>query len=205
MKIMLLAALAATAAFVAPAHAADTVYYFKGNVTAFVDAGNALNVGDVLGEEVRASVLFDPDRNLSHDYQIDRISTIAVGSSFEIATPSDAATNQISGGTIFGGILPMNPLYWTNAANQATYCRGAGGISVDLATNSARLSMSCISGEMFGSPFPELRIAATGSWSLTPFATGGVPEPATWALMILGMAAVGAAMRRRARITNVLA
>lgn len=32
---------------------------------------------------------------------------------------------------------------------------------------------------------------------------GGVPEPATWAMMILGLGAVGAAMRRRRAVTTV--
>jgi len=32
---------------------------------------------------------------------------------------------------------------------------------------------------------------------------GGVPEPATWALMILGFGAVGGAMRRRNAKTSV--
>ena len=35
-------------------------------------------------------------------------------------------------------------------------------------------------------------------------ATGAVPEPATWALMILGMGAVGFAMRRRNKVTATL-
>ncbi len=34
---------------------------------------------------------------------------------------------------------------------------------------------------------------------LTP--TGGVPEPATWAMMILGLGGVGATLRRRRRMT----
>jgi hypothetical protein len=37
--------------------------------------------------------------------------------------------------------------------------------------------------------------------SLTPSVPGGVPEPATWALMILGFGAVAGAMRRRRSVT----
>ena len=36
---------------------------------------------------------------------------------------------------------------------------------------------------------------------VTPPVTGAVPEPATWAMMILGMGAVGFAMRRRQKIS----
>lgn len=35
-------------------------------------------------------------------------------------------------------------------------------------------------------------------------AAGGVPEPATWALMIVGFGAVGAAMRRRAKVRTAV-
>ncbi|MBS0363312.1 MAG: PEPxxWA-CTERM sorting domain-containing protein [Proteobacteria bacterium] len=42
----------------------------------------------------------------------------------------------------------------------------------------------------------------TGNWTadsvtITTFESGGVPEPAAWALMILGFGASGAALRRR--------
>lgn len=47
---------------------------------------------------------------------------------------------------------------------------------------------------------------AIDDFSLTPvFATGAVPEPATWAMMIAGFGAVGAAMRRRRNIVAVAA
>ena len=39
--------------------------------------------------------------------------------------------------------------------------------------------------------------------SITPSAMGAVPEPATWGMMILGMGAIGFAMRRRVRASEV--
>lgn len=44
----------------------------------------------------------------------------------------------------------------------------------------------------------------TLTYSYTPFATGAVPEPATWAMMILGMGAVGFAMRRRHKVATTV-
>ncbi len=41
----------------------------------------------------------------------------------------------------------------------------------------------------------------TGGLVTTFSLAGGVPEPATWALMILGFGAVGGAMRRRQAVT----
>jgi hypothetical protein len=56
---------------------------------------------------------------------------------------------------------------------------------------------------------PQLRNISTGSNAYnfdvgTSFsaATAAVPEPAAWAMMILGMGAVGFAMRRRSKVTT---
>ena len=57
----------------------------------------------------------------------------------------------------------------------------------------------------FGSDDP-----VTYSFSLSPFtggssggAIGGIPEPAVWAMLILGFGAIGAAMRRRTTIYKI--
>lgn len=39
------------------------------------------------------------------------------------------------------------------------------------------------------------------SFSLSPAATAAVPEPATWAMMMLGLGAIGTVMRRRHRVS----
>ncbi len=59
---------------------------------------------------------------------------------------------------------------------------------------------------MFGDAFAltlggEVRRGGTLSTSLSYAASTGVPEPATWGLMILGFGAVGGAMRRRRTAT----
>lgn len=41
------------------------------------------------------------------------------------------------------------------------------------------------------------------SWTLTPF-TAAVPEPATWAMMIMGFGLIGAGMRRRKQTVRVV-
>ena len=57
--------------------------------------------------------------------------------------------------------------------------------------NSLRIEWTSI-----GSASGQFAFSDDGS-SVFSYATAGVPEPATWALMILGMGAVGGAMRRR--------
>ena len=46
-------------------------------------------------------------------------------------------------------------------------------------------------------------LQALSNISITPSAVGAVPEPATWGMMILGMGAIGFAMRRRVRASEV--
>lgn len=60
------------------------------------------------------------------------------------------------------------------------------------------------------SPFNtnRFRFSATGGdgyYSLSEFQAYAVPEPATWALLILGMGVVGGAMRRRTQVRHAFA
>ena len=58
-----------------------------------------------------------------------------------------------------------------------------------------------IASARFSSSSPASR--ALDDISFTPVVTGAVPEPATWAMMFLGLGAVGFAMRRRVRASEV--
>lgn len=76
-------------------------------------------------------------------------------------------------------------------------------IQTDTAANGAKTYKGefAYDGALSGDPFTltlngTVRRGGTLSTSLS-FAGAGVPEPATWALMILGFGAVGGAMRRR--------
>lgn len=48
------------------------------------------------------------------------------------------------------------------------------------------------------------RSASTTQFSITEIIPGAVPEPATWAMMILGLGAIGWGLRRRSSITGAL-
>ena len=97
---------------------------------------------------------------------------------------------------------------------------GEGQVSFDLYKNGSLVgsSASVVStstptflASNYTGTVDEIRInAINGYWvgddftftTLTPFGAG-VPEPATWALMILGMGAIGGAMRRRRVRTSI--
>lgn len=57
----------------------------------------------------------------------------------------------------------------------------------------------------YGTLAGSVRLYTGGTLAVTalPSATGAVPEPATWGMMILGLGMVGAAMRRRVRASEV--
>ncbi len=83
--------------------------------------------------------------------------------------------------TVTNGITRANALTSLSGSNLAV---AAGDIL------SFRFSKSV--GQQFGS------LAGIGAViDFTPNATGAVPEPATWGMMILGFGAIGASMRRR--------
>ncbi|WP_133364907.1 PEPxxWA-CTERM sorting domain-containing protein [Qipengyuania sediminis] len=54
----------------------------------------------------------------------------------------------------------------------------------------------------YGQAFTSARFTSTGnSFEFDNLATGAVPEPGTWAMMILGFGAIGGALRRKSRVT----
>lgn len=56
-------------------------------------------------------------------------------------------------------------------------------------------------GDSYGGFFSEVGVSG-GTISFTPLATpAGVPEPATWAMLLLGFGALGGALRRRSAVT----
>lgn len=44
-----------------------------------------------------------------------------------------------------------------------------------------------------------------GTFTITPSAMGAVPEPATWAMMLVGFGGIGFAMRRRSKVRTTVA
>ncbi|MBS0503260.1 MAG: PEPxxWA-CTERM sorting domain-containing protein [Proteobacteria bacterium] len=87
----------------------------------------------------------------------------------------------------------------TNGITRANQLALAGGTYTVAAGDVLTFDFSKTAGQQFGSL---VGIAATIDF--TPRATG-VPEPASWALMIAGFAMAGAGVRRRATLPRVAA
>ena len=102
---------------------------------------------------------------------------------------------------VFDGVV-VTPGLGDDLPGTATYTGGFNladvGLSFDLGTDGV-LRLEFAEGFGDGSVNPD-GVFNSGSLTFTyTTLAGGVPEPATWGLMILGFGAVGVAMRRRVR------
>lgn len=108
--------------------------------------------------------------------------------------------NDVAG--TFGGV-----------AGTASTISFGNGIFASLSISAANLGFTQFSGPTLFTGSPDHPTFLTGSFTLiNPFFGNGqltispvaaaVPEPATWGMMILGMGAVGYALRRRQKVTT---
>ena len=122
--------------------------------------------------------------------------TVNAAGAYAITTA--AATFDTYLGLYQGAFDPQNPL-----ANALQYDDDPG-----LGTN-ALINRTLSTGFQYFALVTSYSAPGRGNYSLSiagpgtaTIATGAVPEPATWAMMILGMAATGFAMRRRIKISE---
>lgn len=99
-------------------------------------------------------------------------------------------------GTTYTMADAINPVFWTSA--QGISAKFAGGSQLNIFFSSALTA----AGAMLDQTTSETQKLAGSRWltegGVSAVAgAGGVPEPATWAMMIAGFGLVGAAMRRR--------
>ena len=183
-KLMMTAVLAATAAISAPVSAATVAT--NGNLTANDPIFNSPNSGN------------PPTTTASGSFAYDVFGfTVNTAGVYDIAANSNAFDTYL--GLYRGSFDPQSPL--TNAL-QYDDDSGPGFNSL--------ISRSLSTGTQYFAVVTSFAPEARGAYSLTftgpgtaTIGTGAVPEPATWAMMILGMGAVGFAMRSAKRRSDV--
>ena len=114
---------------------------------------------------------------------------------FNFTDPSDAAGNPIagntSGDTSLFGFFQNGQVVWDGPQ---TFTFGNGG-AFSVALSDATFN----EGAFWGLGNHGAHI--TGTFTLLSDSTPAVPEPATWAMMIGGFGLIGAAMRRRQKVS----
>lgn len=218
MKILTVAAFAAAAAIAAPAAAATVTYnsapaagflYGSGNnyspANAAVLSGGANGVDEIAlrfhqtgqvapasdGAGVYSFALGTTP--ISYDFSIDFAPGVQALQSNTLITVTNVGTGQTAS---------YNPFFPGND----NYVDAVAGVY----QNSARLNFNFLLGAGFTPNVDSTYsvILNSNGNSLTVFArlgagaTGAVPEPATWAMMILGFGLVGFALRRREKVAT---
>jgi hypothetical protein len=124
--------------------------------------------------------------------QQDAFTRLGLSGTPTIIDSFDAASNDTSGVIDFGQALfgvTVISIHWGAGNGSNSPYKLSGGTSgvyvFDFLTPTSSVTTQ------FGATLSNARLFSTETF------TGGVPEPATWALMILGFGGAGAALRRR--------
>jgi hypothetical protein len=202
---LLLALAAASCAFAGPASAATYMLDLSGTVasgtTATVIGGgfrydffsialagfSPLNLK--VGDEILATITLDGDLVVPA-----AVTRNAVDFGLLRTTPGPFTTSEVDGTTdLFDGVTPvLSQASGTLTSNQVNNgLNNFAGTSFTFDNVVSNFTVTALGAESLDVDYAYLR------WiTVNPFAAG-VPEPATWAMMILGLGLTGAAMRRR--------
>lgn len=206
MKKLLFATLAATASFaMAPAANAVVIGSATQLNAPFATLTNAGLNGGALATLTGGSVLTS-DQNFAD------IPEGIFGGTFLAAgpTPGQPATltfNQFVNafGFLIGSPDSYNQLIITSTAGSFTFTPGSLGLSTSGDQNLSQYVSFGVTGaneRILSASFTN--VPAINAFETANFSAAAVPEPAAWAMMILGMGLVGAAMRRRANVRTTV-
>jgi len=151
-----------------------------------VNAGTVVNLNDPNPSTSVATAGGDTTINFGFNPIVNAEGTNSFSSSFTISDPL-AGIYSISGDTSTPGVIFVGTVYNLIIGTTPSGFSAFGLPLTNLAAGDYRLTINGISPNS-GS--------FTGNVRIT---TGAVPEPGTWALMLLGFGAVGLAMRRKRR------
>ena len=205
MKTIALMGAAALAVMAPAAYAAPTITFDGGSGTTAAGTTVFQNFdsyapGTLLGTkayalDTRTSTSVRPAFGSTGNYE----STIG-GGKYSV---DFAATNVFS--FVLGSLDSFNKLTLLFSDNTTiTYLGGQiiGGLSFISGDQHSPLSNGVVTYRTNGGPFivGATFTSTSDSFEIDNLARGGVPEPATWALMILGFGAIGGAVRSRRRV-----
>lgn len=150
------------------------------------------------------------------DTPLDRILLLGVATDLEGDEPGQehavlfvnngwaAAAQGIAWGTLFPSTLEGGIIAALNSLAAGTGSDDDYGLLFDFAENAARFGPNGDAAFALGDSFTAIafsdgQIIGTGTSSAIP--VGAIPEPATWAMMIMGFGLIGGALRQRKAAT----
>lgn len=184
-KVLLFAAVSASAAVASPAIAqTTTITYIGQQQVGSIYASYSVTTNGAIGNQIAASNIIayniDLFENSSLSYQLTQSNSFSQG--FFDATTSSLSANRAS--LSFGSF---------GLSSRSTFL-GSFGIAPGLTFAEVTNNSTGVAQETAAANAPFARVAAPVS--MMP----AIPEPATWAMMILGFGVLGGAMRRQRRV-----
>ena len=193
-RLLLAATCAATMSLAAPASAADFLFTYNGVAGSGITGTGTITTGtsNPSGSFFTPSLL------------ITSINGMFNGSAITNLLPQNTFF-KTSG--IFGSPGNDNILYYPSSQtfnNQTTYI-DRYGVGFDTAEQRVNLffGLGGYGSVIQNTGSTNVTSDVVGTFTITPSGVGAVPEPASWAMMILGMGAIGFAMRRQKVTTQV--
>lgn len=186
----------------APAMAADFVYDFESlpNGTSFVDLGaltGAQNTEILIGGEVRT-----PGVDTSAGFVPRSDSKVYVGTAIDfVLTDPDCCSWEGVGAYLTGSAaITATAFAWDyNIADYVQFGPAQSTAGSTLATPNVRFEFGTFT-HLLPADIVKIEFRSTELFALDDIyygGTAGIPEPASWALLIAGFGLTGAAMRRR--------
>ncbi|MDB5436644.1 MAG: hypothetical protein JWR47_2901 [Phenylobacterium sp.] len=212
-QALLGAALGLALSFGAASMANATVYVFTqdactgtcgtgpfGTVTVTNDASLA-NTLDFVVQLAAGETFHDTNDPQHHALTFDLVGnpTITIsglGSPFTASTPQAAGSTSAAGFGTFDYVINL-PKGSDDPSSFSFKATGAGPLTLDF--NTVGANQIYFTTDIFGAN------GNTGNIGAILQTGGGVPEPASWALMLVGFGGLGAALRHRRRQTLALA
>jgi hypothetical protein len=208
MRTLLLAAVGAVA-FAGTANAAAVITFDEGLATPSLNYTVIDTFDDLSGVTVNSGTVLI--KNPPSDGQgAPPANSVPAGTSYLSVLGGGSATINFAPGVRafqfdWGSIDSYNTLTVTSTAGVSVFVPGSMSFPNDANGNQSAPGTNgrfTVRGSTAGETFVSMTLASSSnSFEIDNLATGVIPEPATWAMLITGFGLVGAAMRRQRQTT----